>query len=304
MSGCAGAGLGVHSRPVTRSKETPSRIPALVLVAFSLTSTPVFAAFDIRLGYFEWQGEFESLQENQIVNMPLEVTVNGEMARLFITIPYTKIDRTGNLLFTPEGPAVIGTGGPGKPPFQTSPAGSSASGLGDILLREEMFLVKAGKGKRPAVSFVLDYKFATADQEDGLGTGESDWGGGLKYVQPAGKVFQILGDATYRFTGDPTGTNFNDRLRLGFGVAMVFKSSLWRLYGQTVDPILDEVAVFDSAGLGIPIGTVEAEDYRNVRLDVAYVTGRGGTVRMGVSQGLNDFSEDFGWYVVISSGPP
>jgi hypothetical protein len=203
---------------------------------------------------------------------------------------------------TPEGPAVIGIGGPGRPPFQQDQAGSSSSGIGDILVRQDMFLLKAGRGNRPSVSFFLDYKIATADEQEGLGTGEDDWGGGLVYIQPAGKSVQILGDVAYRYIGDPDGVDFNDRLRIGVGIAILRQGAVWRLYAENVDPILDDVPVY--SGLGVPIGTVEAEDYRHVRLELAYRTAKGGTVRLGVSTGLTDASEDIGFVLVLSSGSP
>ncbi len=267
-------------------------------------STPVLAAAasDLRIGYWRWEGDFGSTEDNALQSIVAEMAFNGAANRFTVSVPWSGIDHAGNVLMTPEGPAVIGIGGPGKPSFQQDAAGSSASGIGDILVRQDTFLLKAGRGNRPSLSFFLDYKFATADQRKGLGTGEDDWGGGLTYIQPAGKVLQILGDAAYRVTGDPNGIEFNDRLRFGFGIAIVRQGAVWRLYAENVDPILDLVPVYN--GLGVRTGDATIEDYRHVRLDLAYRTNKGGTVRLGVSTGLTDASEDIGFVIVLSSGSP
>jgi hypothetical protein len=296
-------------RRVRSDRQAPGRrsIAARVLAAVLLAAAlpvPARAASnaDMRLGYWRWKGNFGSVEENSIQNFVAEVAFNGSAARFTIRVPWSDLDGSGNLLITPDGPAVVGVGGPGRLPFQDAPAGAGASGLGDILLREDLYLLKAGRGNRPTVALVLDYKFATADENDGLGTGEDDYGGGLSYVQPMGKSFQFLADAFHRFTGDPDGVDFNDRLRYGLGFALVRKGAVWRLYAENVDPILDEVTVY--SGLGVPTGVVEAEGYRTVRLDLAYRTGKGGTVRMGISAGLTDASEDLGFVLVLSSGSP
>lgn len=267
-------------------------------------SAPVRAASssDLRLGFWRWEGDFGSTEDNALQSIVAEMAFNGAANRFTVSVPWSSIDNAGNVLMTPEGPAVVGIGGPGKPSFQQDAAGSSASGVGDILVRQDTFLTKAGRGNRPALSFFLDYKFATADQRQGLGTGEDDWGGGLTYIQPAGKSVQFLGDAAYRSTGDPDGIEFNDRLRFGLGIAIVRRGAVWRLYAENVDPILDVVPVYD--GFGAPIGTAASEDYRHVRLELAYRTNKGGTVRLGVSTGLTDASEDIGFVVVLSSGSP
>jgi hypothetical protein len=55
--------------------------------------------------------------------------------------------------------------------------------------------MKAAAGNKPTLAFIADFKWATADQGEGLGTGEHDYGAGLDYVQPLGKMFQIRGEA-------------------------------------------------------------------------------------------------------------
>jgi hypothetical protein len=257
---------------------------------------------DLRLAFWRWTGDFGSIEDNTLQNLTAEIAFNGSGSRFTLSIPWSGIDNAGNVLLTPEGPAVVGVGGQGRLPFQSDPAGSPASGIGDILVRQDFYMIKSGRGNRPSVTMFLDYKFGTADEGEGLGTGEDDWGGGLSYVQPLGKSFQILADAGYRVSGDPTGVDFNDRLRFGLGFGLVRQGAVWRLYAENVEPILDDVTVYNSTG--IPTGLIEAEDYRTVRLDLAYRTSKGGTVRMGVSAGLTDAAEDLGFVLVLASGSP
>src|SRR5262245_1459900 len=171
------------------------------------------AGFDLVFGAGRVEGSWQGDEDVALDDLYLQVEFGGPTSRVSIRAPYVRMDRTGNQTFSPEGPIVLGAGGFGRPPWQEREAGESASGFGDILVRTETWLVKSGPGNKPTVSFLADYKWATADESEGLGTGESDYGGGFDYLQPLGKRFQIRGEAFYRFTGSPEGVDFKDRLR-------------------------------------------------------------------------------------------
>jgi hypothetical protein len=256
---------------------------------------------DAAIGFERVEGEFGSDESRTLDRLYLQAEFGGAGSRFLILLPYLWIDRTGNVSLTAGGPIVLGAGGPGRPAWQESRAGEGESGVGDLYLRADTFLSRAGPGRRPALALILDLKWPTADERKGLGTGERDWGAGIDYVQPLGKVVQILGSASYRFMGSPEGVAFDDRLRLSAGVAFVSARTAWRLVGESLPPVLDQVPLFDAAGM--PAGLRDVEDYRTARGEVAIRSGGGGSTRLFVLAGLNDSSPDLGFGLAFSSGP-
>ena len=131
-------------------------------------------------------------------------------------------------------------------------------------------------------------------------TGRRDWSAGLSYVQPLGKVVQILADASYRFMGDPEGIDFKDRPRYAGGLAFVASHFTVRTIYETMRPALPEVPLFDSSGT--PVGVETVEDRRLARVDLTLRSLLGGTTRIGVTKGLNSESGDLGWLLIFSTG--
>ncbi|HEU4402136.1 MAG TPA: hypothetical protein VFT43_08530, partial [Candidatus Polarisedimenticolia bacterium] len=111
---------------------------------------------------------------------------------------------------------------------------------------------------------------------------------------------QILGDAGYRFMGDPSGVNFNNRRRLSAGLGFVANRLTWRLLAENLTPLLDTVPWFDAAGL--PIGFREVQDHRLARLDLTLRSLPGGTTRIGLTKGFNDSTEEYGFVLEFSTG--
>lgn len=274
---------------------------AIALASALAGTTPAQARFDLGIGLEGVEGEFGSDESRRLDHLFLQAEFGGAGSRLLIRIPYVQVDKSGNVTATPDGPIIVGAGGPGRPPWQESEAGESESGFGDLYVRAEKYLVRAGQGKRPNLGLVLDLKWPTADEKQGLGTGDRDWGAGLNYVQPLGKVVQILGEVSYRFMGSPEGVSFDDRLRIAAGLAFVSAHATWRLGGEQISPVLDQVPLFDA--LGVPTGVLEVEDLRTARGEVVFRSGNGGTIRLYALTGLNDSSPDLGFGLILSSGP-
>jgi len=257
--------------------------------------------YDVMFGAGHVDGTFLSDDDQALEDLFLQLEFGGAGARMSIRAPYVRINHTGNVTLTPEGAVVLGAGGFGRPPWQTSDAGDSASGWGDVLLRSETYLMKSGAGNKPTLIMVADFKWATADQGDGLGTGENDYGAGLDYVQPLGKMFQIRGAAFYRFTGSPEDVDFNDRLLLAGGFGIMTANTAWRLGYETVTAILDEVPLYDPAG--VSIGAIEVEDYEVVRGEAVLQNKAGGSIKIWALMGLNDSSPDVGFGLTFASKP-
>lgn len=271
------------------------------LLLLATSAAPAFAITpDLTFGIDYQQGPYLGDADVGLGELYILAEAGSPSGRISLRVPYTRIDRTGLVTLGADGPIILGAGGPGKPAWQESEADTSEADLGDLLLRYEMPLTRAGRGNKPAFTFYLDYKYGQADEKKGLGTGESDWGGGIDYTQPLGKVFQLLVAGSYHFMGSPEGVEFKDRLRLLGGFGLVTSRITWRIVGESVSAVLDEVPVFDAAGL--PTGALlEVEDYRVARGEMVYRSNAGGSTRLYVLTGLNDSSPDIGFGLSFSS---
>lgn len=277
---------------------TPSLILFIALSSFAVR--PARAAGDLLFGVDRLQGGFLSDDHLGLDSLWIQGEWGNASSRFVVRAPYVRVDNTGMLTFATDAPIVLGSGGPGKPPWQTEPAGESASGLGDVLVSVRNQIMQSGKGHRPAILLDIDYKWATADKDKGLGTGEADYGADLDYVQPLSKAFQILGTASYRWMGSPEGVHFDNRIRIEIGFGIVTAHTNWRLEGVSVTPVLSEVPVFDTTGAATG-ATTGVSDYRVVRGEFIYRSAAGGSTRIFALAGLNDSSPDLGFGVSFAS---
>ncbi len=273
-------------------RESVRRGALAIVCAAAACGAATAAHVDFRVAVEQLEGDLDSPDKVKVTYSPLEMSFGRLSSRFTIRVPYIRISRTGNVVMTADGPAVVGVGGPGRPPFQTSAAGQSESGLGDVILRDETFFLRTGRGRTPALSLVLDYKWATADEEKGLGTGKSEWSAGLKYVQPLSVHWRLVADGARRFIKDPAGIDFSDRWITALGLEAITTRALYRFKFDNQTPILKEVPIFDQNGL--PIGIEEADDRLVGRFDWVRSKGGGGTFLFGLWGGLTDFSEEYG----------
>jgi hypothetical protein len=278
---------------------TPSLLLFVIALSF-VAARPARAAGDLLFGADRTQGGFLSDDHLGLDAVWIQGEWGGNSSRLIVRVPYVRVDNTGMLTFATDAPIVLGAGGPGKPPWQTEPPGEAASGLGDVVVGVRNQIMQSGKGYRPALSLEVDYKWATADKDKGLGTGEADYGAGLDYVQPLSKAFQLLGAVSYRWMGSPEGVPFDNRLRLEIGFGIVTARTAWRLAGESVTPVLADVPVFDATGAATGL-TTGVSDYRVVRGEFVYRSGAGGSTRIFVLAGLNDSSPDLGFGLSFAS---
>jgi hypothetical protein len=276
----------------------PARFILAVAVVIGCAAAACGAAsgaqVDLRFAIEHLEGEFDGFEKVKVSQIPIDLSFGGLSSRFSIRASYLQISRTGNVVMTADGPAVIGVGGPGRPQYQTSAAGSSASGLSDVLLQDETFFLRTGKGKTPALSLLLDYKWAVADETEGLGTGEYEWGAGLRYVQPLSVRWRLVASALRRFMEDPPGMIFQNRWITSLGLEALTTGSLIRIRVEHQPPILDEVPVYDQ--MGVPTGMFQESDDRVFgRFDWVTSKAGGGTFLLGLWGGLTDLTEEYGF---------
>jgi hypothetical protein len=273
----------------------------VLLLTIPAASGPAWAgAFDVRFGVQVLEGDFGSDDGNRIVSVPLEAVLGGVRSRLSIAVPWVSIRRTGNVTLAAGGPVLLGTGGPGRPSYQTSSAGEARQGLGDVLVTDEIFLSRGGQGLKPLLSLDLSLKVPTADERKGLGTGRRDWGAGIDYVQPLGKVVQVMLSGTRWVMGDPEGIDFRNHVDRSGGLAFVTSRLTVRALYEQHPAALAEVPLFDASGS--VIGTARVADRKLARADLIFRSPQGGTTRIGIAKGLNSDSEDWGALLIFSTG--
>lgn len=99
---------------------------------------------------------------------------------LALEVPYLYQSRTGATVLVGGTPTPVrrGSGMSGTGGMPVTGSESSVNGLGDITLTASLTLLKE-RETSPRLLAHLYAKLPTADEQQGLGTGEFDWGGGL-----------------------------------------------------------------------------------------------------------------------------
>ena len=177
-------------------------------------------------------------------------------------------------------PAPPAGGGPPAPPpgfIRSENVGTSQSGLGDVRLAADLYLLK-GSATRPWITLGPFFKLATADESKGLGTGENDYGAGLGLTAPLGGGWQAYADAGYQVTGDPPGIDYRNVRKVGLGLGKTLKDRItWEGYYEDRNSLLDGVANLRDASVGL-------------RIDAA----AGTTLGFTLFKGLSGSAEDWG----------
>ena len=160
-------------------------------------------------------------------------------------------------------------------------ASESGVGLGDAVLRGRCYAV-AQKGPWPYVDVVGRMKAPTADESEGLGTGEPDFGAGVEVSRWLGFSRFVFLDLLYNFIGDPPDMEYDDQrvasLGIGWQASPRLQASISYDYSSAIDPA-DEAA--RSIGIAIS-GRIE----RALRVY--------GVVEAGLSDGAPDLAWTIG----------
>ena len=118
----------------------------------------------------------------------------------------------------PFRPPGLPGGGPTDPPPEEVVETRRESGLGDVSVQGEVYLLE-GSETTPWVSGLLRIKTPTGNVDRGLGTGKTDIELGVSLVQSFGRT-SLFADAGYTWVGDDDELALRDVLRLGAGVSL------------------------------------------------------------------------------------
>ncbi|MDH3703005.1 MAG: transporter [Alphaproteobacteria bacterium] len=195
------------------------RSPAHFLVFICLVSTlaalgakdanaqKTWSAFKFSTGVDYTTGDYGTGSNTDILFIPFTGKYEHGPWVVGMTIPYIHIDGDGSVVGGTDGSPIVGD--------ESGGGRTVKSGLGDIVaLLTYSILPK--KKTLPLVELTGKIKFPTANENDGLGTGEFDYSVQVDISQKFGKItpFGTLG---YRFVGEPSGTNLNDIFFLSLG---------------------------------------------------------------------------------------
>lgn len=159
------------------------------------------------------EGDYGTDSDNSALYVPFTVGYSADAYSWSVTVPYLSVtgevaySRTGVRVPTQDLGSSTGSGagpGGGSSPTTTVSGERSESGMGDVTLSATYRLLR-GRTAEPSLGMTAKVKFATADENKNLGTGENDYS--LQVEAGLGSVYGYLG---YLFIGDTATTDYND----------------------------------------------------------------------------------------------
>lgn len=185
---------------------------ALFVVALATAAGPVRADVTVGVGLDYTVGRYQYTEDTRILYVPVTLERQSERYWLRLTIPYLRID-------APAGGATVAARPGGAMVRAESGVRETGSGLGDVVMAAG-YSVFESAASGTLVDLVGKIKLGTADADDGLGTGETDYSLQLDGYRTIHRL-TLLAGIGYRVYGDPPGTDFDNTF---FGaVGGVFK---------------------------------------------------------------------------------
>jgi hypothetical protein len=238
----------------------------LFLVLFFLVPSRGQAETDFRFLPAYFTGDFGSDIETRIAYVPLILTARSHRNEFKVTVPFLSIQTDREVTFV-GGEVIPGTSGERQ----------TETGLGDVLLQDDCYLVE-GSTHAPWIYAGLRIKLPTGDESRGLGTGATDFGPGAGIIQPLGGRWSLLAEARYVLRGDPPGIDYRNTLWVTAGIqAKAWDSSWISLYYDRRESVLQDRNAIADLSLGFD-----------------RMLSAGSKLRSAVFVGLSDSAEDYG----------
>ncbi|HET7359936.1 MAG TPA: transporter [Rhodanobacteraceae bacterium] len=189
----------------------PHVCSVLVVGALALASMAARAADDsppghasVSAGFDYSTGKYGTDVDTRIWDVPFTVGYDTDRWSLKLVVPYIHVSGSNNVI---PGAGRVDNGNPigrglgrllGQPggtPPPTAETSGSASGLGDVVAQATYHLY-TNDASRFGVDVGGRIKFATADEDKGLGTGQNDYGVNLDLYKGIG-AWTLFGGAGY-----------------------------------------------------------------------------------------------------------
>lgn len=153
--------------------------------------------FTLTSGLDYSSGEYGDDEKTEITSVPVVAKYEASRWVLKLTVPYVRITGPGNVV-----PSI---GQIGDTPRRRR---ATESGLGDITA-SATYNVFQGSESLPVIDITGKVKFATADEDKGLGTGENDYATQVDLYQGFGK-FTAMATVGYRVYGNTSFVNLDN----------------------------------------------------------------------------------------------
>lgn len=202
--------------------------------------------------------------------VPKRVFSWGEVS---VTLPLLKISSPRGVVVVDGAAESVGDGS-GDGGMETR------SGIGDFIVKAE-YALKEAEGKWPWVDAFAKLKLPTGDEDDGLGTGETDFGLGVEVLKLFPKNYLGFLDIGYTFIGDPSGMDYDNRWLFSPGI------------GRNVLPELMLAGFYElrtSIGPGDDAHSLSGLAYYTWRSNIKLYT----MLDVGLSDGAADFGVTLG----------
>lgn len=183
-------------------------------------TTDVPAVIKLGVGFDYSRGDYGFPQSTEVFSIPLNLSLDKDRWAFKATLPFITI----------KGPASVVTGTGAASGAPARPTTKSESGVGDAML-------SATYHARPVpgelnVDFTGRVKFGTADEDKGLGTGETDYYGQIDLYQNFGTITPF-GTVGYRVLGTNATFQLKDGMYASAGAA--FRVSPKTVVGAAYD---------------------------------------------------------------------
>lgn len=158
-------------------------------------------SFSASAGIEYTTGDYGGGGDTDVFYVPLALGLNAGDWSIQASVPYLELSGPG-IFLGEDLPLVRDRQTPVRQ------ANDDASGFGDLSLRitKTSRLDKAGQWELDLTGRI---KLATADEENGLSTGETDFSASADLIRNAG-AWSMFAGAGYRMNGDPEGRDLND----------------------------------------------------------------------------------------------
>lgn len=186
----------MKSKPV----QTMALIGCLIMLQGVTAAEENDPKFTLSTGVDYASGTYGGDVDIEDVYVPLTATVDYGRVAFRLTVPYLSVKAPEGTIFDPDGEPLPGSG-----------ALITESGLGDIIGSITIYDVIDNSQLGLVMDLTGKVKFGTADENRGLGTGESDYSVQADLYKFIGD-FTLLGSLGFKYRGDPNGIDLDNVL--------------------------------------------------------------------------------------------
>ena len=196
-------------------KSKPAQLMSFLGCAAMLQCVPAVAddydsTFSISTGVNITRGTYGGTEDIEDIYVPLTASLDYGRVAFRLTVPYLSVSAPEGTIYDPGGTPLPGSG-----------AMTTESGLGDVIGSATFYDVVSSERLGLAMDLTGKIKFGTADEDKGLGTGESDYSVQADFYKFFDKL-TVMSSVGYKFRGDPVGVDLEDVLMASVGSTYKF----------------------------------------------------------------------------------